>query len=105
MGNQSASAAAAVEGCARQACRPLALPLLPPPPSLTPATPPPPPCPAAAGPYHGKGGPQIVENPRYTNPKLHSAFFEATKQAGIAANPDFNDWSREQVRRAPERVA
>ena len=38
-----------------------------------------------------------VENPRYTNP-LHAVFFAAAEQAGLARNPDFNDWSRDHVR-------
>lgn len=74
------------------------LPLLPPS-SRIPPTLPPPSCPAAPGAYHGKGGPQSVEHPRYTNPKLHAAYFAAAQQAGLAPNPDFNDWSHEQVRR------
>ena len=46
---------------------------------------------------HGSGGMMRVENPRYTNP-LHAVFFAAAEQAGLARNPDFNDWSRDHVR-------
>lgn len=39
-----------------------------------------------------------VENPRYTNPQLHGAFFQAAQQMGLAQNPDFNNWDADQVR-------
>eukprot|EP00884_Botryococcus_braunii_P020619 jgi/Botrbrau1/7240/Bobra.0021s0023.1 len=45
---------------------------------------------------HGVGGFMHVEQPRYHN-RLHDHFFEACKEAGIPANPDFNDWSHPQV--------
>lgn len=38
-----------------------------------------------------------VENPRYTNPKLHAAFFAAAEALGLPRNPDFNDWGRDHV--------
>ncbi len=38
-----------------------------------------------------------MEQPRYDNP-LHEEFFRAAAAAGLPANPDFNDWSRPQVR-------
>ena len=44
---------------------------------------------------HGTEGPYHVENPRYSN-LLHQKFFEAASEAGIAHNPDFNDWRRPQ---------
>jgi choline dehydrogenase-like flavoprotein len=44
---------------------------------------------------HGTDGAYHVENPRY-NVMLHQKFFEAASEAGIAANPDFNDWRRPQ---------
>lgn len=47
------------------------------------------------GNYHGSGGPMRVENPRYTNKALHSAFFKAAEQLGMPANNDFNDWSHD----------
>jgi hypothetical protein len=37
-----------------------------------------------------------VESPRYYN-ELHGAFFEAAAAAGLARNPDFNEWNRPQV--------
>ena len=37
-----------------------------------------------------------VENPRYDN-KLHATFFAAAAAVGLAPNPDFNDWDRDQV--------
>jgi hypothetical protein len=37
-----------------------------------------------------------VESPRYYN-ELHGAFFEAAAAAGLARNPDFNEWNRSQV--------
>lgn len=40
-----------------------------------------------------------VENPRYTNKQLHGAFFAAAEEMGLPANPDFNDWSHDHVRR------
>jgi choline dehydrogenase-like flavoprotein len=49
----------------------------------------------ADSPYHSTHGPVSVEDARYSNP-LSSAFVEAALQAGYAANPDFNDWSRPQ---------
>lgn len=45
---------------------------------------------------HGVGGTMHVESPRYHN-ALHDVFFEAAKQYGLKANPDFNDWSQSQV--------
>jgi hypothetical protein len=44
-----------------------------------------------------------VENPRYTNKALHSAFFKAAEQLGMPANNDFNDWSHDHVRQGAER--
>ena len=44
---------------------------------------------------HGTDGPYHVENPRYRN-ELHQKFFDAANEAGISANPDFNDWRRPQ---------
>ncbi|KAK9820721.1 hypothetical protein WJX74_003026 [Apatococcus lobatus] len=44
---------------------------------------------------HGAGGTMHVESPRYHN-ELHDVFFEAARQYGLKANPDFNDWSRSQ---------
>ncbi len=38
-----------------------------------------------------------VEQPRYQN-VLHEEFFRAAAAAGVPSNPDFNDWSRPQVR-------
>ena len=35
---------------------------------------------------------------RYTNPKLHAAFFASAQQLGLPQNPDFNDWDRDHVR-------
>lgn len=58
------------------------------------------PPPAAAGKYHGAGGPMRVENPRYTNAQLHGAFFQAAQQMGLQQNPDFNNWDADQVRAA-----
>lgn len=37
-----------------------------------------------------------VENPRYET-ALHDEFFRAAAAKGLAANPDFNDWSRPQT--------
>jgi choline dehydrogenase-like flavoprotein len=48
-------------------------------------------------PYHGTGGTMCTERPRYENP-LHEEFFRSCKEVGLPANPDFNDWSRPQVR-------
>lgn len=45
--------------------------------------------------YHAMGGTMHVENPRYNN-KLHDVFFQASQEAGVPYNPDFNDWSRNQ---------
>jgi choline dehydrogenase-like flavoprotein len=45
---------------------------------------------------HGADGPMKVESPRYRS-YLHDAFFAAAAQAGIPANPDFNDWGRDQA--------
>ncbi|KAL4424367.1 hypothetical protein ABPG75_001668 [Micractinium tetrahymenae] len=50
-----------------------------------------------AGKYHGAGGPMRVENPRYTNPQLHGAFFQAAQQMGLSPNPDFNNWDADQA--------
>ena len=44
---------------------------------------------------HGTTGSLAVENPRYHN-HLHDVFFAAAKEKGIAENPDFNDWRRDQ---------
>jgi hypothetical protein len=52
---------------------------------------------------HGTGGCMRVENPRYHN-YLHDVFFKAAGEAGIQANPDFNDWGRDQVRRGARRA-
>lgn len=52
---------------------------------------------AAASKYHAKDGPMRVENPRYTNPKLHAAFFEAARQLGLPQNTDFNNWDQDHV--------
>ena len=49
------------------------------------------------GAFHGKGGTMHVENPRYEN-RLHDVFFKAAEQSGLKLNPDFNDWSRPQVK-------
>ena len=46
---------------------------------------------------HGTGGLMRVENPRYNNP-LHDVFFQASQQAGIPENDNFNNWGRSQVR-------
>nr|7AV4_AAA Chain AAA, Fatty acid photodecarboxylase, chloroplastic [Chlorella variabilis] len=47
------------------------------------------------GAYHGSGGPMRVENPRYTNKQLHTAFFKAAEEVGLTPNSDFNDWSHD----------
>lgn len=39
-----------------------------------------------------------VENPRYTNKQLHTAFFKAAEEVGLTPNSDFNDWSHDHVR-------
>jgi choline dehydrogenase-like flavoprotein len=52
---------------------------------------------AGASQYHGDKGAMKVESPRYYN-ELHGAFFEAAAAAGLARNPDFNEWNRPQVR-------
>ncbi len=39
-----------------------------------------------------------VEDPRYEN-EMHDVFFSAAKEVGLQYNPDFNDWSHQQVRR------
>ena len=36
---------------------------------------------------------------RYTNGKLHSAFFAAAQQLGLPRNSDFNNWDQDHVRR------
>ncbi|EFN50890.1 hypothetical protein CHLNCDRAFT_28598 [Chlorella variabilis] len=51
--------------------------------------------PAGPGAYHGSGGPMRVENPRYTNKQLHTAFFKAAEEVGLTPNSDFNDWSHD----------
>ena len=38
-----------------------------------------------------------VENPRYTNPKLHAAFFAAAQALGLPQNSDFNNWDQDHV--------
>ena len=48
------------------------------------------------GPYHGVGGVMNVERPRYENP-MHEEFFKACENAGLPANPDFNNWDRPQA--------
>ncbi|KAI7844723.1 hypothetical protein COHA_001810 [Chlorella ohadii] len=48
-----------------------------------------------AGKFHGKQGPMRVENPRYTNDKLHSAFFASAQQLGLPRNSDFNNWDQD----------
>lgn len=48
-------------------------------------------------PYHGVGGTMNVERPRYDTP-MHEEFFRACANAGMQANPDFNNWARPQVR-------
>mmetsp|Transcript_10863 Transcript_10863/g.25440 ORF Transcript_10863/g.25440 Transcript_10863/m.25440 type:complete len:453 (+) Transcript_10863:180-1538(+) len=45
--------------------------------------------------YHGTDGPVDVTVPPYQNP-LSKAFLESCKKQGLAPNPDFNDWSRDQ---------
>ena len=57
-------------------------------------------CAGAKEGVHGVGGPVKVENPRYRN-VLHDHFFAAVQEAGLKPNPDFNDWSRSQVRAPP----
>lgn len=52
---------------------------------------------AGPAPYHGTTGIMSTEQPRYQNP-LHEEFFRAAASVGMPANPDFNDWSRPQVR-------
>ena len=52
---------------------------------------------AAAGKYHGAGGNMRVENPRYSNPQLHGAFFAAAQQMGLPQNTDFNNWDQDHV--------
>ncbi|KAF5834678.1 GMC oxidoreductase-domain-containing protein [Dunaliella salina] len=47
-------------------------------------------------PYHGVGGAMHVERPRYDTP-MHENFFKSCANAGLPANPDFNDWSRPQA--------
>ncbi|PSC67760.1 glucose-methanol-choline oxidoreductase [Micractinium conductrix] len=49
----------------------------------------------AAGKYHGAGGNMRVENPRYSNPQLHGAFFAAAQQMGLPQNTDFNNWDQD----------
>ena len=44
-----------------------------------------------------------MENPRYEN-HLHDVFFKAAEEAGLDLNPDFNDWSRPQVRPSDLRI-
>lgn len=44
---------------------------------------------------HGTTGPLSVEHPRY-HTRLHDVFFAAAAEEGIPANPDFNDWRRDQ---------
>lgn len=34
---------------------------------------------------------------RYTNDKLHSAFYAAAQQLGLPPNPDFNNWDQDHV--------
>lgn len=51
-------------------------------------------CPGPS-PHHGTGGTMSTEQPRYQN-VLHEEFFRSAEQAGLKANPDFNDWSRPQ---------
>ncbi len=41
-----------------------------------------------------------TERPRYQNP-LIDEFFKSCAAAGLSPNPDFNNWSRPQVKRAP----
>nr|WGL47427.1 fatty acid photodecarboxylase [Chlorella sorokiniana] len=48
-----------------------------------------------AGKFHGKQGNMRVENPRYTNEKLHSAFFASAQQMGLPRNSDFNNWDQD----------
>jgi len=47
-------------------------------------------------PYHGVGGTMNVERPRYDTP-MHENFFKACANAGLPANPDFNNWDRPQA--------
>nr|WRW24843.1 choline dehydrogenase [Dunaliella tertiolecta] len=47
-------------------------------------------------PYHGVGGTMNVERPRYDTP-MHENFFKSCANAGLPANPDFNNWDRPQA--------
>ena len=44
---------------------------------------------------HGTSGAVSVETPRYHN-HLLDIFYKAAAEKGLPANPDFNDWSRDQ---------
>jgi hypothetical protein len=54
--------------------------------------------------FHGQGGMMNTEQPRYDT-LLHEDFFRAAAAAGLGLkpNPDFNDWSRPQVRGVQQR--